>query len=245
MKKTLAVLAVAALAASVPAQTNQVLSRNAVGYVRVTVPPTNLVLACIPFNAFSNTVGAILGTQLTGGASPALSDTVLKWDSVNKTYVTFWKTLAGQWRQFPEGVATTNILRPGEAFFISNKHSTNQDVFVMGEVPDKYTAPTSVVYLVTNLSMGSYSFPVEMAITSLTIKASAKKGASPALSDALLTFDPIAKSYVTFWFPLSGDPRQFPEGVATTNKLAPGQGFFYNRKSTNLVWQEIKPYTWP
>lgn len=247
MKKLLTVAAALALGVSVQAQTNQVLSRNAVGYARITAGATNLVLAAIPFNSFSNTVAGIFAGQLNGGASPALSDLVLKWDPVNKAYVQFWKNLSGQWRQFPQGVETTNTLRPGEGFFIQNRRVTNQSVFVMGEVPDSLTVPTgtSTVSLVTNLTMASYSFPVSTAITSLTVKGVAKKGASPALSDTLLTFDPVSRQYITFWFPLAGDPRQFPEGVATTNILAVAQGFFYNRKSFSTNWSEAKPYTWP
>ena len=247
MKKLLTAAVALALGVSVQAQTNQVLSRNAVGYARITAGATNLVLAAIPFNSFSNTVAGIFAGQLNGGASPALSDLVLKWDPVNKTYVQFWKTIAGQWRQFPQGFETTNTLRPGEGFYIQNRRTTNQAVFVMGEVPDSLTVPTgtSTVSLVTNLTMASYSFPVEVAITSLTVKTVAKKGASPALSDTLLTFDPVSRAYVTFWFPLAGDPRQFPEGVATTNRLAVAQGFFYNRKTFSTNWHEAKPYTWP
>ena len=247
MKKLLTVAAALALGVSVQAQTNQVLSRNAVGYARITAGATNLVLASIPFNSFSNTVAGIFAGQLNGGASPGLSDLILKWDPVNKAYAQFWKTLAGQWRQVPQGVETTNTLRPGEAFFIQNRRATNQQVFVMGEVPDQFTVPTltNTVTLLTNLTMSAYSFPVEVSITSLTIKTVAKKGASPGLSDTLLTYDPVSRQYITFWFPLSGDPRQSPEGVATTNRLAVGQGFFYNRRSFSTNWSEAKPYTWP
>ena len=245
MKKLLTVAAVLALGVSVQAQTNQVLSRNAVGYARITAGATNLVLAAIPFNSFSNTIAGIFAGQLNGGITPASSDTILKWDAVNKTYVTFWKNNSGQWRQFPQVVETTNTLRPGEAFFIQNKKITNQSVFVMGEVPDSLTLATSTVALVTNLSMASYSYPVSINMTNLSITNIAKKGITPASSDKLLTFDPISRSYVTFWFPNAGSIRQFPKLVPTTNILAVAQGFFYNRLSFSTNWVEPKPYTWP
>ncbi len=247
MKKLLTVAAALALGVSVQAQTNQVLSRNAVGYARITAGATNLVLAAIPFNSFSNTVAGIFAGQLNGGVSPAQSDLILKWDPVAKAYITFWKNNSGQWRQLPQLVETTNTLRPGEAFFIQNRRTTNQSVFVMGEVPDTLTLPTSTVAVLTNLSLASYSFPVSVAITSLNLSVQniAKRGVTPAQADQLLTFDPLSRSYITFWFPNSGSIRQLPELTPTTNILAVAQGFFYNRKSFSTNWSEPKPYTWP
>jgi hypothetical protein len=229
------------------AQVTQVLSRNAVGYVKVDVLSNNLVLAAIPFNAFSNTIPAIFGSQLTGGSNPGVSDKILKFDPVTKQYITFWKNLSGQWRQFPQTTETTNTLKLGEGFFIQNIRATNQSVYLMGEVPDSITAPTYTVSLVTNLSMASYSYPVEIQITNLAVKSVARKGTNPGVSDQLLAYDPVTKAYITFWFPSSGDqqPRQFPQTSATTNKLVPGMGFFYKRLAATTNWAEVKPYTWP
>jgi hypothetical protein len=96
MKKSLLILAGLALVAS-SALGQQVLSRNAVGYTRVDVPSSNLILGAIPFNAFSNTITGIFGSSLVGGNNIGQSDEIQKWNGTS--YVRYWKAnpLGGAW----------------------------------------------------------------------------------------------------------------------------------------------------
>lgn len=252
MKKLmLSLIAVAMTAGLVEAQTN-VLSKNAVGYVKITAPSNGLALASIPFNSLDSAtypIPQVFGAQLVGGASPAVSDNVIKWDASIQDYVTFWKTLAGQWRQSGQGaVETTNTLKPGEAFWIRNRRSTNQVVFLMGEVPDVETQPTADVQRVPGLQFVSYSYPAEIPINSSMIISNAVRGASPAISDNIIRWDPAIQDYVTYWLPLGTNLwRKSGEGaVPTVDVMRPGDGFWYRRRgATSATWTESKPYTWP
>ena len=244
MKKALILaLAVTTIGSLAFGQT-QVLSRNAVGYVKVGVQSNGLALAALNFNAFDNTISAIFTNQLTGGNNPGVADNIIKWDPISKGYIVFWKTPLGGWRQSGQSVETTNTLKPGESFWIKNNHSSNQTVFLMGEVPDSLTSPTQEVGIVTNISMVSYGYPIEMAITQLNL-GKAKGGNNPGLSDNILKWDSSARKYVVFWYTPTGQWRQSGESVATTNKLYPGDGVWYSRRSNDFVWVETKPYTWP
>jgi len=255
MRKVFVLASVLALAGSLSyGQVTQVVSRNAVGYVRVDVPANGLNLAAIPFfevgDDGKHTVGEVMGGQLNGGFTFGSADNVLKWDKSNQAYIIFWKsTFTGQWRQFPEGSETTNTLNPGEGFWISNIQSTSQVVYMMGEVPDANTIPSgdADVEGVAGLTMLSYAFPTEIALTSTTLEATATKGFTFGSADNLLAWDVTNQAYVIYWISqFGGSWRKFPEGSSTTETLKPGQGLFYSRFSGGpFTWTESKPYTWP
>lgn len=252
MKRTVTVLLALILGGSLAyGATNQVLSRNAVGYVRVDVEATNLALACIPFNDVSGdeyTIAEVMGNQMAGGGSFILSDNLMKFDVASGGYVIFWKhDGTGQWRQFPQSVETTNTLAPGEGFWLKNNQDTNQTVYLMGEVPDEVTAPTQDVVLVEGLQFMSYGYPVEREINDLSLTGTAHRGGSFLLSDNIITWDPGIKNYKTYWLPSSGGWRLFPEGSDTTNTLKPGEGAWFKRYTGQgtFTWREKKTYTWP
>jgi hypothetical protein len=245
MKKILLLVLAVTMVSSLAFGQTQVLSRNAVGYVKVEVLSNNLALCSLNFYAFDMTISSIFTNQLVGGANFAVSDQVIKWDPIGKTYLIFWKTTGGRWSQYPSTALTTNILEPGESFWIKNGRASNQTVYLMGEVPDRISAPTQEVTVVTNVSMVSYSFPVVMAITNLNTP-QARGGANFAVADNIIKWDPVGKTYITYWRSSAvTNWRRYPLAGLTTDTLAPGEGFWYKRLATNFVWTEVKPYSWP
>ncbi|MFH0879389.1 MAG: hypothetical protein V2A34_06720 [Lentisphaerota bacterium] len=247
MKKMLVItLGLALIASSAIGQ--QVLSRNAVGYVRVDARSNGYTLATVPFNAFSNTIAGIFAGQLVGGSSFGTSDNVIKY-LPGTGYITFWKTTAGQWRQLGEGVETTNKLYPGEAFWVVNKRVTNQVIYLMGEVPDSFAGDaTQTLYAVQGYQFQAYGYPVEIAITNTTLTNGAQRGSSFGTSDNVITFDAAIQDYVTYWLSTTAGSswRKLGTGTNTTDKFAVGQGFWYKRyPASSRTWTEVKPYTWP
>jgi hypothetical protein len=222
---------------------NQVVSRNAVGYVKVEVASNGLALCTLNFNASDNTIASIFTNQLMGGINFGFSDQVIKWDPIARQYVKFWKNKNNLWLQYPETTVTTNILKPGDAFWIKNNHTSNQTVYLMGEVPDRISSPTQEVNLVSNLNFVAYCYPIEIAITNLNLT-QAKAGFNFGFADNLIKWDAISKQYVTFWRHSSGW-RQYPQTSSTTNVIRPGEGMWYKRLSNAFVWIESKPYSWP
>ncbi len=248
MKKILLlVLGVMLVGSMAFGQATQVLSRNAVGYVKIDARSNGLTLVSIPFNAFSNTISGVLGSQLVGNNNPAGADQIFKWDNAVQTYVRYYKraTPENEWRKVGETVPTTDTLSPGESFFIKNSRLTNQTVYLMGEVPDALTAPTSTVSGVPGLQMISYSYPVETAISNLTLFDTAIKNNNPAGADQILKWDIPAQTYIRYYVRTTGW-RKVGETTNTADTLTPNEGFFYLRRgTTSFDWTEKKPYTWP
>jgi len=242
-------------------QVTQVVSRNAVGYVKISITNGGFFMAQAPFNKVGDTerrtVTEVMGDQLTGTDGIVFgSDFLLRWDPDDQVYRLFWKANnAGnpEWRDENElFIATTSTLAPGEGFFIQNNQPTSQSVFVMGEVPDSFTVPenTATVFAVEGFNQIGYSFPVEVPINDTSLDEEAQPG---IFGDQILRWDPASQAFVGYF--LNTNPAQFggagwiefnDPSAPTTDKFAPGEAFFYNRTVPGvIVWEEEKPYDWP
>jgi len=220
MKKILAtLLAVSMTAGIVNAQ--QVLSRNAVGYVKVDIETNKLTLARVdfePMNASEWTIDSLFSDSLPVGSIIAF------WDPVANSYVTAGRTRSG-WSP------ATNVIRRGEAFFILSTENTN--LFFMGEVPDSSPSTyTTVIENVVGMQALGYPYPAEQYWTNMNLAINAAAG------DILAVWDYDSQSYTSFGRTRSG------WGDATNIVFAPGEGFWF-RTDALQTWTEVKPYTWP
>lgn len=133
--KTL-LLSAAVLAAGLAASTAQsVYSVNAVGYVNVTVVPGyNLITN--PLNGTNNNINTIMPV------APADS-LVIRWSNQQQRFVSTDTYLAATgdpsvpdgWYDLGAGIASTNVLAPGEAFFFRKSGAGNATLTFVGEVP--------------------------------------------------------------------------------------------------------------
>lgn len=211
--------------ASALAATN-VLSRNAVGYVQVSVETGKLTLARMdfePLNGVPFAITNLIGDQLPSGSS------VLLWDKSAQSYIPVNKTRSG-W-----GSGGTTIIQRGESFFLrgpGSGSSSGYTVYLMGEVPDSITAPTSTLAAVPGLGMYGFPYPVQVHWTNTFLAKSA------IIGDTLLIWDYDDQSYVPVNKTRSGwsDPSVV---------IKPGQGFWYRNIGGQIEWKEPKPYSWP
>jgi hypothetical protein len=220
MKKITAILLGTLIASSAAlASTNQVLSRNAVGYVKVDAP-AGLNMVSVDFQEISGgnfSVTNLIGNQLPSGSS------VFIWDRASSTYRQELRTRSG-WSP------GTNIISRGQGMFIQSPSATS--LFFMGEVPDSSTAPSTTLANVTGLGMLSYPYPVDVAWTNTQLAQSGVSG------DSLIVWDVDTQGYVQYLRTRSG------WGAATNLVLKPGQAFWFST-STNINWIVNKPYAWP
>lgn len=227
MKKIIiAALAIGLVGSAAQAQSNQVLSRNAVGYVKVTAGSNTLTLVRNDFESING--GSIAVSNLIGTQVP-VNSTVMLWNRGVQQYRSGGLTRSG-W-----GTFGSNLVRRGDGFFLripSGTGISNYTVYLMGEVPDETTAPTSLTENVTALGMYGYPYPVNTYWTNTPLA----KGA--AVNDSLMLWSTTNQSYYSFGKTRSG------WGAATNVILAPGQGFWF-RSSITQQWSEVKPYTWP
>ncbi|HMP74343.1 MAG TPA: hypothetical protein PKE55_13875 [Kiritimatiellia bacterium] len=223
MKKlALAIAGSAIIAAGAYAQ--QVLSRNAVGYVKLDIAKGTLALVHNPFLPLQSptlTVTNLFGNQLPNGSA------LFIWDPASQSYLSETRTFAG-W------LPGTNALDPGRGFFINipaSAVSNNYTVFMMGEVPDRFTQPTASLGVVSGLNLLGFPYPTQEFWTNTTLAASLPSGS------AVFIWNQGTQSY-------SSETRTFAGWLPGTALFQPGQAFFVNT-SAGSTWNVVKPYTWP
>lgn len=227
MKKSLVLaLGLAVIAGSAFAQTNQVLSRNAVGYVKTQGLKDKFVMLAHNFKDING--GVVTVTNLIGNQVPNSSALII-WDPSAQAY-RFETRIAGAWDP------GTNPIAPGRGFWLRvppSAASNIYSVYLMGEVPDKFTLPTNSQPVLPGFNMVGHPYPVTIPFTSTVLAINGRN------TDSAIFWDPATQSY-HFETRVAGawDPG--------TNVLQPGQGFWYrSTRTSNIVWQEVKPYTWP
>jgi hypothetical protein len=204
-------------------QVTQVVSRNAVGYVRVEAEKGKFYALRYDFFSVDGSpvpIVDMIGDQVPQGSAAYKFQQGVGYIAENK----------GLFGWFPG----TNTYEPGEGFWLAvpgTAVSNVYNVFLMGEVPDRFTAPTSMpINVASGFSLLGFPYPTEMPWTSTVLASNAVQG------DAMYKFDPdvgyISENRGLFgWFP-------------GTNVLYPGDGFWVS-SSVGGTWEEVKPYTWP
>jgi hypothetical protein len=227
MKKTIAIMLglIVAQTASY-ATTNQVLSRNAVGYIRRSVENGQLDFVGAPF------------VNLAGGENvlsnlfpnPAAGTSAFKWDKVGQVYQ-FFGAKGAAWN----AASATAVVSRGEGIFLKCPGSVTQTFYVMGEVPDRLTAPTTTVGIAAGLTFVSLSYPVAIAWTSTTLAAALPTGSQ------LVLWNKTNSQYM--FYGKKGTSWQSGTNVV----LQPGDAFYVKQPGGSLPfnWVEGKPYTWP
>ena len=246
MKKTsvfVAIAAVAMTAAVALAQTN-VYSRNAVGAIRLELQRGKFQMVghtLNPLGTNASTPALVLGTNnvLPIGAA------VFIWDptagaSQSGAYITENLRSNGRWNP-----GTNNLA--GRAFWIMIPPSAASNlytVFLMGEVPDSTTAPTSQVGVVgggsvPQFNMLTYRYPTPVAFTNTTLAKAASVG------DTMFVWDPNGGVSSNGAYVTCNKRSNGSWGGANGTVLQPGQGFWFATKTPSNLWVEVKPYLWP
>jgi len=132
------------------------------------------------------------------------------------------------------GWDTNVIFDRGKGFWFqvpASAASNEYCVFLMGEVPDRFSATNTDVDVVEGINQLGYGYPAEVIWTNTDLAKQA------ALGDVLFTWD--GTNYI---------PNNLGfAGWANSNLvLQPGQGFWFQKQSVGVLgWDETKPYTWP
>ena len=226
MKKLMSLVALAVIGSVVAASAQEVLSANAVGYIKKTVQPSQLAPVVYPFDIIgSEGEGGILFTNMQVAADLPANSKVHFWNG--ETWDTYSKTAMG-WG----GQSRNKRVAYGEMFFIQPAANSQITEFTLaGEVPD---APKTVRKITANGSLDAVgvAYPTEQVFTNTTIAIKAP-----------------AQSRVHFW---NGETWEtFTKtamgwgGQARNKKLEAGEGFFIELKGTSVDWEQDKPYSWP
>lgn len=226
MKKITAILMGTLMATSAVFAQSNVLSRNAVGYIKIPVGPTgSLHLVSNPFVPLDAS-GDLLTNMF---AAIANSSQVAIWDEGSQSYKTYGKSNRGSW--LGSGFATVRVARADGVFIRSAATST---VYFMGEVPDRFTAPTTTQSRATGITMLGNPYPVEEKLTNTAMGL-----ALPAFGQISL-WNPATTSYTTY-----GKSSRGSWIGTITNTIKPGEAVVIRSTNTPANWAQGKPYTWP
>jgi len=203
---------------SVMAQSTNVYSLNAVGYINITAVPGFNIVSCPLVASPDNTIN----TLLTNGAGTYKTWQVWVWNPSTAAYVEDIGTAHG-WLN--GGVETMN---PGQAVWLLNPSNTAATVTFVGTVPsgtNAVTLPAQSFQLVSSI------LPTSGDITTNSLM----NFTNGVRTDQVWAWNPATTSYTEYikaaaagtW--LGGDPVQ-------TNV---GGGFWYfNNQATNNFWTE-------
>jgi hypothetical protein len=217
------------------AQSNQVLSRNAVGYVKVLAPRGGFTLVRNDFNALS---GSLTPSNMFGNTTFPVGTRLYIWDNAGSTY-NFEDLTSNGFTHVVAWSPNANTLDPGRGFWISvpgGAASNSYTAFMMGEVPDRNTAPTTSVTILTGFNMFGYPYPADVLWTDTQLAKSAE------VNDTLYTWNGSGYSFNTL---TSNGFTHIKKWDDTNQVLNVGQGYWFRRYGSGFTWNETKPYTWP
>jgi len=230
--KSISRIAAAALLLAAPAellaQSAPVTSRNAAGYIKLTVEPWTLCQVHYPLNGMDGlpvTVNDLMADLPNGSA-------VFFWDAENQTYPpgeAMEVKLLGNW------IPGTNNLC-GRTFWlqVGNSGAGSFSIYLRGEIPDAWSLPVATNVLAplgpNTFSLLGYAYPREIHWTNTTVATSAQDGSVLAIySAALEKFETSVKN----------------NGAWSSDFiLRPGQGFWLHARGVTN-WIEVKPYLYP
>jgi hypothetical protein len=240
MKKILAaILAVGMIAGVASADTStNVLSRNAVGYVKVEVGGGEIALLRNNFNTLDGstaTPSSVYGDTLPLGTQIFYFNR----ETLNYDISTFEEGLdpvtflpVQQWSD------DTLDLSPGNSWWVRPSGLDPVDVIAMGEVPAVGSIDISVV---PGLVMVSYPYPATINWVETELAQSA------VLGDQVFFFDRDTGNYVTSTFEEGLDPVTFLPVQKWSQEdivVEPGVGFWYKAADGRTI-AESRPYSWP
>ena len=225
MKKTMWI-AIGALAVSVIAASAQteVLSGNAVGYVKVDIS-NNLTMINMPFDDMSG--GSTMFTNTIGPQVAGVGAVLYKWSGIDWTSYRYDR---GSWNN-----AAGVVLEPGVAYFLKRPTSWTgtSNITLTGEVPEATNAQRSVTGA-GNLTTVSFAYPAEVKFTNTLL--AAQGGGVGAV--------------IYLWSGSDWTAYRYDRGSwnnAANVVLKPGVGYFFKAATagSGFVWSQRKPYTWP
>ncbi len=222
-----------------------VYSINVMGFQKVSVPANGLNAAGAPYLKSSDGINTVIGEQLTPGSDVSDADSILFFDPQSQSYrIAYLYDNGSQliWRDSQSNQTATNPVLPGVGFWVKSNHSTNQTMYVSGNV---ITSPTHATPVAPGLQLLSYPYSYPVSLNALTLAAGATKGSSLDTSDALYLWNPDAQQFQIFFYYEDGSLVDFATGDPATNVISPGSAFWFKHLGDAFTWVETNRYTSP
>lgn len=231
MKKFLILMIGVLIASVLVASAQQVLSANAVGYIKRTIPADgDLNVVSFALNPMSAN-GSMAFTNTSVAAEMDNYSWAFFWDEVTQRWSGSQKDGKGAWGIVAQG----KTLVPGEMFFLQTPSGgAEKEVTITGEVPDDATLERAVVGGSAIAALGN-PYPVDMAFTNLDV----------AMDAANYSWAYFWDTTTQRWSGSQKDGKGAWGIVAQGKTVLAGEGFFLKDEGAGSVWTNVKPYTWP
>ena len=230
MKKTLWIALVGLLLAGVVAVSAQeVLSANAVGYIKKTLPAGGQFVAMsIPLDSMTGT-DIVFGETSVADEAPVGTE-VFFWDIVNQGWNAGGKSGKG-WGPYQ----TSYVLQPGEGFLMKSPVGSTEDieVTITGEVPADAMLSRGIP---GGDAFGSLAnpYPVDFTFGTSALASNAPVGAEVFFWDVVNQGWNAGGKSGKGWGPFQ-----------TAYEVQAGEGFLIRAPGGAMTWDAEKPYTWP
>lgn len=229
MKKTLWIAIAGALVASViAASAQEVLSANAVGYIKKTLPAgAKLIALSAPLNSMTEAT-IVFGRTSIASEAPTGAE-VFFWDTALQTWSGGQKSGKG-WSP----AQSNKVIAAGEAFFMKGAAGDiAREITITGEVPEDATL-VRTIQPSGNLTPLGNPYPVDFKFGTSSVASNATVGSEVFFWDeALQTWSGGQKSGKG-WSP-----------AQSNRTVLAAEGFFLKETGTFTSWTNTKPYTWP
>lgn len=231
MKKALWIVMAAALAVAVVAASAQteVLSANAVGYIKKTLPAGGKWVAMsIPLDSMTN-ASLVFGETSVAAEAP-VGASVAFWDVINQGWSAGGKSSKG-WNSLQANYE----LQPGEGFFLKGDPAAVSDaeVTITGEVPSDGALARAIPGASAYGTLAN-PYPVDFTFGTSAFASNATVGSS-----------------VAFWsvenqgWSAGGKSSKGWNSLQANYVVEAGEGFFMKEFGGAANWTMDKPYTWP
>ena len=230
MKKTLWIAMVGALAASViAASAQEVLSANAVGYIKKTLP-ANAKLIALSAPLDSMTESTIVFGRTSIAQEAPVGSTVFFWDPVLQVWSGGGKSTKG-W----QAAQSNRVIASGEAFFMKGAvGDIDREITITGEVPAD-AALTRAIPAAGLLGTVGNPFPVDFKFGTSSIASNAAVGSTVFFWDSALQVWSGGGKSTKGW-----------QAAQSNRVVLAAEGFFLkDLAASGYSWTNSKPYTWP
>ena len=232
MKKSLWIAMGAALVASVVAALAQeVLSANAIGYIKLQLPAGGqYITVAVPL--YNMTAANNVFSNLSIASETPVNSAVSFWDPSQQKWVGGTKKAKGGW----DSNVATQIVGSAEFFFIKGPATSTvpTQITIAGEVP----TDASLVRAFTgssNYTAMANAYPADFVFSNSTLATRA------SVNSAVSFWDATGQKWVGGTKKAKGG---WDSNVATQLVTATS-GFFMKEAGTVTTWTNSKPYTWP
>lgn len=257
MKWTCTLLSLLLAAHAVVGQQSQVISRNAVGLVKVTIPPVggyNLIAVGFASAAGGHlTLLDVFGTnQLIKSDVFQDTDKIHLWTPERQALVVYAQKPSGQfYRQadWSSGSPTNPVIPGGRAMWLQSPAAAvaARTICIVGQVVTSNVATNTML---TGYQCIGSSFSSEIVLTNNNWLADGATGSNiKAKADQIMVwngadYDRYGLATDGRWYNLTNWITS--GGTPVERILVPGQGGWYlSRAGAVWTWNETKPYTWP